>query len=73
LAYEIIDEKRFMLEGSTKEEANRVSPVSRMLKKFVVKKEEADSKWIYDVYWIESNITVIVKMTEKSFLFTVFW
>lgn len=44
LAYGIIDDKKYMIEGATKEEAQRASPVGKWLKRYFEKKEDETSK-----------------------------
>ena len=44
LAYGIIDDKKYMIEGTSKEEAQRASPVGRILKRYFQKKEDETSK-----------------------------
>jgi hypothetical protein len=44
LAYDVIDEGRHMLEAKTKEEAQKASPVGKILKKYFEKKRDETSK-----------------------------
>lgn len=44
LAYGIIDDKKYMIEGASKEEAERASPVGRLLRRYFQKKEDETSK-----------------------------
>jgi hypothetical protein len=44
MAYDVIDERKSMLEASTAEEAARTSPVSRLLTRYFQKKKDETSK-----------------------------
>ncbi len=58
LAYDVIDEGRNMIEASTVEEANKGSPMSKILKKFYEKKRDETSKWPPRVIWLSLNTSL---------------
>jgi hypothetical protein len=44
LAYEVIDEKRHMIEAANSSEAQKASPMSRLLQSYYKKKSDETSK-----------------------------
>lgn len=44
LAYELIDEKRYMIEAANSSEAQKASPISRLLQRYYKKKSDETSK-----------------------------